>query len=103
MNPIPYFLCFAAGMAVNAIYNQRQKVAEQKAYNKGYKQAQKEENIRIENRTYRHNRVYELPAEYNLEPEPEQKRNVRTLDESFMEVLHTNGRAVVKFGGASNE
>lgn len=103
MNPIPYFICFAAGMVVNAIYNQRQKVAEQKAYNKGYKQAQKEENIRIENRTYRQNRVYELPTEYNLEPETEQKRNVRTVDESFMENLFTNGRAVVKFGGASNE
>lgn len=103
MNPIPYFLCFAAGMAVNAIYNQRQKVAENKAYNRGYKQAQKEENIRIENRTYRQNRVCELPAEYNLEPEAEPKRNVRTVDESFMENLFTNGRAVVKFGGASNE
>ena len=105
MNPIPYFLCFAAGMAVNAIYNQRQKVAEQKAYNKGYKQAQKEENIRTENRTYKPNRVYELPTAYNLEPEtePEPKRTVRTIDDTFMECLQTNKRAVVKFGGASNE
>lgn len=103
MNPIPYFLCFAAGMAVNAIYNQRQKVAEQKAYNRGYKQAQKEENIRIETRTYRPNRVYELPTAYNLEPETEPKRSVRTIDESFMECLHTNGYAVAKFGGVSNE
>lgn len=103
MNPIPYFLCFAAGMAVNAIYNQRQKVAEQKAYNRGYKQAQKEENIRIGTRTYRPNRVYELPTAYNLEPETEPKRNIRTVDESFMESLHANGYAVAKFGGASNE
>ena len=105
MNPIPYFLCFAAGMAVNALYNQRQKVAEHKAYNKGYKQAQKEENIRIEtsSRTYRPYRPYELPATYNLEPEAEPKRTVRTIDESFMECLQANGHAVVKFGGASNE
>ena len=107
MNPIPYFLCFAAGMAVNAFYNQRQKVAEHKAYNKGYKQAQKEENIRIEtnNRTYRPYRTYELPATYNLEPETEaeSKRKVHTVDESFMDNLYTNGHAVVKFGGASNE
>jgi hypothetical protein len=105
MNPIPYFLCFAAGMAVNAIYNQRQKVAEKKAYNKGYKQAQKEEAIRIEsrNKTDKLDMVYELPTAYNLEPETETKRNIKTVDESFMECLQANGRAVVKFGGASNE
>lgn len=105
MNPIPYFLCFAAGMAVNAMYNQRRKVAEQKAYKKGYNQAQKEETIRNESSgtNYKFNRVYELPSSYNMEPEPEKKRVVRTVDESFMECLHTNGYAVAKFGGISNE
>ena len=105
MNPIPYFLCFAAGMAVNAIYNQRQKVAEKKAYNRGYKQAQKEEAIRVEayNQQTKLDKVYELPTAYNLEPETEPKKNIRTVNESFMEDLHANGRAVVKFGGASNE
>lgn len=98
MNPIPYFLCFAAGMAVNAIYNQRQKVAEQKAYNRGYKQAQKEENIRTtNNRTYKPNRVYELPTVIETDSEPEQKRTIRTVDESFMESLRTNGYAVTNF------
>ena len=100
MNIIPYFLCFAAGMAVNAIYNQRQKVAEHKAYNRGYKQAQKEESIRTENQhKYYPRRVYELPTviEQESESEPEQKRNIRTVDESFMESLRTNGYAVTNF------
>ena len=30
MNSIPYFLCFAAGMIVDAVYHQRSKIAEQK-------------------------------------------------------------------------
>lgn len=101
MNPIPYFVCFAAGMAVNALYNQRQKVAEKKAYNKGYKQAQKEEAIRVEtyNQQIKLDRVYELPGQI----EPEQKRPACVIDESFMECLQENGRAVIKFGGAINE
>ena len=38
-----------------------------------------------------------------MEPETEPQRTARTIDESFMESLHANGRAVIKFGGASNE
>jgi hypothetical protein len=95
MNPIPYFLCFAAGMAVNAMYNKRQRAAECKAYNKVYEQAQKEAIIRttVTRKPYNPTKPYELPTQ----TEPEQKRPVRTVDEVFMESLYTNGHAVTNF------
>ena len=107
MNPIPYFLCFAAGIVVNEFYNKRQKAAECKAYNKGYEQAQKEAKISttVVRKPYNPTKTYELPTTYNLEPETEvkPKRTIRKVDDTFMECLYTNGCAVTKFGGVSNE
>ena len=80
MNSIPYFLCFAAGMIVDAVYHQRSKSAEQKAYDRGYnkgrKQALKETEKKLE----------EVAEEPNNE--------IALIPEEFMDDLRANGKAV---------
>ena len=80
MNPISYFLCFAAGMIVDAVYQQRSKIAEQKAYDRGYnkgrKQALKETEKKLE----------EVAEEPNNE--------IALIPEEFMDDLRANGKAV---------
>ena len=80
MNVIPYFICFAAGMIVDAVYHQRSKIAEQKAYDRGYnkgrKQALKETEKKLEE-------VTERP-----------KNEIELIPEEFMDDLRANGKAV---------
>lgn len=80
MNVIPYFICFAAGMIVDAVYHQRSKIAEQKAYDRGYnkgrKQALKETGKKLE-------KVTEEP-----------KNEIELIPEEFMDDLRANGKAV---------
>lgn len=80
MNVIPYFICFAAGMIVDAVYHQRSKIAEQKAYDRGYnkgrKQALKETGKKLE--------------EVTEEP----KNEIELIPEEFMDDLRANGKAV---------
>lgn len=80
MNVIPYFICFAAGMIVDAVYHQRSKIAEQKAYDRGYnkgrKQALKETEKKLE--------------EVTEEP----KNEIELIPEEFMDDLRANGKAV---------
>ena len=96
MNPIPYLLCFAAGIAINEIYHRKQKVAEYKAYNKGYKQAQKETAVKNAAKYTQQQpkyKTYELPKP---KIEHEQPRTIKTVDEAFMENLRANKCAVIK-------
>lgn len=96
MNPIPYFICVALGIAIDATYRRHSEIAERKAYKKGYAQAQKENDIREEEKLkYERMRRYEnFISSYNTEPENKPKR--RQIPESFMDDLHNNGSAVIK-------
>lgn len=80
MNVIPYFICFAAGMIVDAAYHRCNKIAEQKAYDRGYnkgrKQALKETEKKLE----------EVAEEPNNE--------ITLIPEEFMDDLRANGKAV---------
>ena len=106
MDAISYFVCFAAGIALDATYNRLRKVGEQKAYSKGYKQAKKEEEIKTDTQRQceRIQRVEELPM-YGVDT-VKPKRRIYTIPESFMDELQANGCAVTKFprnGGTDNE
>ena len=94
MNPIPYLLCFTAGIVVNEFYHKRQLIAERNAYNKGYRQAKKETAVKntVQYKTQPKYTTYEP----TIVKEPEQPRTIKTIDESFMENLITNKRAVIK-------
>jgi len=97
MNPIPYFICVALGIAIDAAYRKRSEIAErnayQKGYNKGYKAAEKEVIAKYQKHK-------ELPLfdeeSYTVETETEEKRKIKTVPESFMNDLHRNGSAVIK-------
>ena len=78
MNPIPYFLCFAAGMIVDAAYHQRSKVAEQKAYDRGYNKGRKQA----------------LKETETKKTDEESKKEITLIPEEFMDDLHANGKAV---------
>lgn len=82
MEAIPYFLCFAAGMIVDAMYHQRSKVAEQKAYDRGYNKGRKQ--------ALKETKTQKKIDEIVEEPQKE----ITLIPEEFMEDLHANGKAV---------
>ena len=87
MNPIPYFLCFAAGMIVDAAYHQRSKVAEQKAYDRGYNKGRKQALKETEEK--------KTEESYTVTPEPRtQEVDIAVIPEAFMDDLRANGKAV---------
>lgn len=94
MNPIPYLLCFTAGIIVNEFYHKRQLIAERNAYNKGYRQAKKETAVKntVQYKTQPKYTTYEP----TIVKEPEQPRTIKTIDESFMENLRENKCAIIK-------
>jgi len=94
MNVIPYFVCVALGIAISETYHFRNKIAEQRAYDRGYKRGRKQALKELEEPTQ---------IEPTEEPVKEPKRRMHVITEQFMEDLHNNGRAVIKFGGANNE
>ena len=81
MNVIPYFICFAAGMIVDAAYHRCNKIAEQKAYDRGYNKGRKQALKEVE--TNQPNEVVE-----------ESKKEITLIPEEFMDDLRTNGKAV---------
>ncbi len=86
METIPYFLCFAAGMIVDAVYHQRSKVAEQKAYDRGYNKGRKQALKETEKKN---------EESYTVTPEPAtQAVDIAVIPEAFMDDLHANGKAV---------
>ena len=92
MNIIPYFACVALGIAISETYHFRNKIAEQKAYDRGFKRG--------------HRQALKETTE-NVQATEEQtetpKRRMRVITEDFMDQLHANGKAVIKLGGANNE
>ena len=97
MNPIPYFACVALGIAISETYHFRNKIAEQKAYDRGFKRGHRQALKEIKADDFQ-----TFDESYSIETE-EPKRRRQIIPESFMDDLHNNGRAVIKFGGASNE
>lgn len=97
MNPIPYFICVALGMAIDNAYRKRSEIAErnayQKGYNKGYKAAEREVIARYK----KHQELPLFDESYSVETETDApKRHIKTVPESFMDNLHRNGSAVIK-------
>ena len=97
MNPIPYFICVALGIAIDAGYRKRSEIAErnayQKGYNKGYKTAKKEVIAKYQ----KHQELPLFDDSYTVETETEApKRKIKTVPESFMDDLHSRGSAVIK-------
>lgn len=109
MSIIAYALVFAAGIATNAVYNNIRRNGECRAYEDGYKQAQREEAIRkeamaskrfhdyfrtpIENNVYTTNPAPRFVPQMQQNADNQPKKPIK-IDESFMDELHTNGRAV---------
>ena len=88
MEAIPYFLCFAAGIIVDAVYHRCSKVAEQKAYDRGYNKGRKQALKETEAKN-------KIEESYSVATEPETKdMNIAVIPESFMNDLHTYGKAV---------
>lgn len=92
MNIIPYFACVALGMAISETYHFRNKIAEQKAYDRGFKRGHR----KALKETTETVQVIDEPVEAP-------KRRMRVITEDFMDKLHENGKAVIKLGGANNE
>ena len=88
MDAIPYFLCFAAGMIVDAVYHQRSKAAEQKAYDRGYNKGRKQALKETEAKS-KIEESYSIVTD--LEPED---THIVPIPEAFMDDLHANGKAV---------
>lgn len=87
MDTIPYFLCFAAGMIVDAVYHQRSKVAEQKAYDRGYNKGRKQALKETEEK--------KTEESYTVTPEPiTQEVDIAVIPEAFIDDLRTHGKAV---------
>ena len=97
MNVIPYFACVALGITISETYHFRNKIAEQKAYDRGFKRGHRQALKEIKADDFSTS-----DESHSIETE-EPKRKRSLITESFMDDLHTNGRAVIKFGGASNE
>lgn len=92
MNIIPYFACVALGIAISETYHFRSKIAEQKAYDRGFKRGHRQA---LKERTE--------DVQITEESVETPKRRMRIINEDFMEQLHANGKAVIKLGGANNE
>jgi len=88
MNIITCILCFAAGMAMDAFYNHRKQTAEADAYMRGYKNAKNEEQF------YKNGMMEGKVQEMMRQPAPRHAKP--NIDESFMNSLHQNGRAIAK-------
>ena len=90
MNIIPYFLCVALGMAIDAAYRHRAKVAERNAYTKGYEKGRK---ATLRETTQNHET---FPAFEAVTSAESTRRKIKKIPESFMEELHEKGGAVIK-------
>lgn len=80
----------ALGMGVDAYYQRRIRIAECDAYETGYKQGQKEEQIREDARN-----PFTL-LEMSAEPEPPSMAAPVEMPPTFEERMRKHGRAVVR-------
>lgn len=99
------FLFVALGITLDAIHNYIRRECEGRAYNKGYKQAQKEENIRVTTAQKTEQRMKD--REYEMmwreatqaqvqEHQPEGEHRESLIPDEFWTELQTNGRAVTR-------
>lgn len=101
MNTALAFLFFALGIALDAAHNRIRREGESRAYSSGYRQAQKEENIRItarltseaENGAYAAARRQSAQT-FPSDAEPASDGNV--ISTNFWNDLQANGRAAVR-------
>lgn len=102
MQTLIAFLLVLLGVIIDATYNNIRRKAEYQAFKDGYRQAQKEEKIRIANTAQpQFYRPIINPAATEPKEKKEQKKeNKKLIPQSFMDELHKNGRAVIKLGGA---
>lgn len=91
MNVFVCFVCFGAGVALDATYNYYRRRAEQKACNNGYQQGKREEQIRRE----ADERVHFYEWLYKPIPTPQKNDNI-IIPDKFMDDLHNNGRAAMR-------
>lgn len=96
MNPIPYFICVALGMAIDAAYRKRSEIAERKAYTKGYQKGLKIGEKEAIAKYQEHKEFPLFDDSYSVTETEAPKRNIKTVPESFMDDLHRNGSAVIK-------
>lgn len=101
------FLLVALGVALDAVHNYIRRTSEYRAYQTGYKQAQKEENIRVTTRVQVEGEVQRRlnasepspvpPLEGQQIPFPSsvQRSDIHVTNQ-FMQDLRENGRAFVK-------
>lgn len=102
------FLFVALGITLDAIHNYIRRECEGRAYNKGYKQAQKEENIRVttvqKTEQRMKDREYEMmwreatqaPMQTQQTQQPEGEHRESLIPDEFWTELQTNGRAVTR-------
>ena len=86
MNTLYYILFFAAGLAVDILYNRSKRIAVNNAYKEGFKHAKREDEY------YRDGVNYGMQYRAN-EKLPERKLLV---PDSFMDEVHENGHATMK-------
>ena len=91
MNIIIGVLLVGAGITIDAIYNRRQQKAEAAAYMRGYQHAKAQAEIYKEG--VGEGRFQEMLRHPIETP---QRKNGLIINETFMEDLHKNGRAVTK-------
>jgi hypothetical protein len=96
MNTICYILFFAAGIAVDMLYNNSKRKAAQNAYLRGFQQAKREEEY------YRDGvsdgvkqNVYYYTSE-KLAEMPDPKHAANLIPEHFMDAVHENGQATMQ-------
>ena len=90
---------FAAGVAVDAIYNNLRKHGESQAYREGYLQAEKEWKIRSEEtwpKVLRAEPRYVGKHQVEDTTETNEKNIKVSVPESFMQDLKGNGRAAMR-------
>lgn len=96
------FLLVALGIIIDAIYSNIKHKAAYQAFKDGYRQAQREEKIRldaIEDKRFKerfYRTVIEQPQVQTPEINSEKHKAKVIIPESFMENLHNNGRAAMR-------
>ena len=105
MNVFLIIFLITLGFAIAEFYNHVRREGERRAYCNGYKQAQKEENIRIESAQIAQEQkwFYRSPDYYiptcgivTDSKDNNEHKNGYKVDESFMENFQTNGRAITQ-------
>jgi hypothetical protein len=96
MNTLYYILFFAAGIAVDILYNRSKRIAVNNAYAEGFRHAKREEEYYRDGVSdgVKQNVYYYTSEKFAEMPDPKHAANL--IPEHFMDAVHENGQATMQ-------